>query len=133
MEMGMLLITWGQAFLYVWESDQQLRRYNLYSSRILYITVRGCWCDTVLNVLAPNIKATNQKIASSRKYRMKINFLGNFDVKVGTEYIFKPTVGNESLREVRNDNGVRVVNFATPRNLIVKSVMFTHRNILKYT
>jgi hypothetical protein len=37
------------------------------------------------------------------------------------------------MREVINDNGVRVVNFATSKNLVVKSTMFPHRNIHKYT
>jgi hypothetical protein len=43
------------------------------------------------------------------------------------------TVGNESLHEISNGNGVRVVNFATLKNLIVKSTMFPLRNIHKYT
>jgi hypothetical protein len=49
------------------------------------------------------------------------------------EDIFKPTIGNESLHEISNDNGVRVVNFATSKNLTVKSTMFSHRNIHKFT
>ena len=32
-----------------------------------------------------------------------------------------------------NDNGVRIVNFATSKNLVVKSTMFPHRNIHKCT
>jgi hypothetical protein len=32
-----------------------------------------------------------------------------------------------------NDNGVRTVNFATSKNLVVKSTIFPHRNIHKYT
>jgi hypothetical protein len=39
---------------------------------------------------------------------MKI-VLGDFNAKVGREDIFKPTIGNESLHETSNDNGVRVV------------------------
>jgi hypothetical protein len=37
-------------------------------------------------------------------------------VKVGRKDIFKLTVGNESQLEISNDNGVRVVNFATSKN-----------------
>jgi hypothetical protein len=66
------------------------------------------------------------------KYHMKI-LLGDFNAKVGKEVIFKPTIGNESLHEISNDNGVRLVNFATSKNLRVKSTMFPHRNIHKYT
>jgi exonuclease III len=50
------------------------------------------------------------------KYHIKI-LLGDFNAKVGREDIFKPTIGNESLHKISNDNGVRVVNFATSKNL----------------
>jgi hypothetical protein len=59
--------------------------------------------------------------------------LDDFNAKVGREYIFKPTIGNESLREINNDNGVRVVNFVTSKNLVVKSTKFPRRKIHKYT
>jgi hypothetical protein len=42
---------------------------------------------------------------------MKIIF-GGFNAKVGSENIFKPTIGNESIHQDRNGNGVRVVNLA---------------------
>jgi hypothetical protein len=32
--------------------------------------------------------------------------LGDFNAKVGREDIFKPTLWNESLHEISNDNGV---------------------------
>jgi hypothetical protein len=57
------------------------------------------------------------------KYHTKIS-LGDFNAKVGREDIFKPTIGNVSLHEISNDNGVRVVNFATSKNLTVKSIIF---------
>jgi hypothetical protein len=50
---------------------------------------------------------------------MKI-LLGDFNAKVGREDIFKPTIWNENLHEISNDNGVRLVNFATSKNLRVK-------------
>jgi hypothetical protein len=62
---------------------------------------------------------------------MKI-LLGDINAKVGRVYIFKLTIGHDSLLQDSNDNGVRMVNFATSKNL-VKSVMFSHRNTHKYT
>jgi len=59
--------------------------------------------------------------------------LGNFKAKVERENIFKPTTGNESLHQDSNDNGVIIANFATSKILVVKSTMFPHRNIHKYT
>jgi len=46
---------------------------------------------------------------------MKI-LLGDFNAKVGRENIFKLTIGNDSLHQDSNDNGVRIVNFATSKN-----------------
>jgi len=57
------------------------------------------------------------------KYHMEF-LLGDFNAKVGRENIFKPTIGIESLHQDSNDNGVRIVNFATSKNLVVKSMMF---------
>jgi ribosomal protein S17 len=109
-----------------------------------FIVLRGRWCNIiVLNAHAP----TEEKGDYSNggfyeelegffyhfpKYHMKI-LLGDFNAKVGREDTFKLTMGNESLHQDSNDNGVRVVNFATSKNLVVKSTMFPHRNIHKYT
>jgi hypothetical protein len=65
------------------------------------------------------------------KYHTDILLL-YFKAKISTENIAKPTIGNESLHEDSNDNGVRVVNFATSKSLRVKSTMFPHRNIYKH-
>jgi hypothetical protein len=59
--------------------------------------------------------------------------LSDFNTRVGKEDIFKPTIGNESLHDISNDNGVRVVNFSTSKNLVVKSTMVPHHSIHKYT
>jgi hypothetical protein len=57
-----------------------------------------------------------------------MNFLlDGFNAKVGREDIFKTTIGNEISHEISRDNGVTVV------NLVVKSNMFLHRKIRKYS
>jgi hypothetical protein len=101
------------------------------------MVLRGRWCNTIaLNVHA----LTEEKSDDSKdsfyeeleqvfnyfpKCHMKI-LLGDFNAKLGREDTFKPTIGNESSREDSNDNGVRVVNFATSKNLVVKITMFPH-------
>jgi hypothetical protein len=52
--------------------------------------------------------------------------LGDFNANKGRQNIFKPKIGNESLYQDSNDNGVRIVNFATTKNLVVKIMMFLH-------
>jgi exonuclease III len=66
------------------------------------------------------------------KYHTKI-LLGDFNLKVGREDIFKQTTRNERLHGISNDNGVIVVNFVTSKNLTVKSTMLPHLNINKFT
>jgi exonuclease III len=121
-----------------------IRRVEFISDRMLYIILRGRWCNIiVLNVHAPwedrsddaedsFYEELGHVIDQFPRYSMKI-VLGDLNAKVGRENIFKPTIGNESLHEIINDNGVRVVNFATSKNLAVKSTMFPHCSIHKYT
>jgi hypothetical protein len=45
---------------------------------------------------------------------MKI-LLGDFSAKIGREDIFKPIIGSESLHDLSDDNGVRIVRFATSK------------------
>ena len=64
-------------------------------------------------------------------YHMKI-LLGDFNAKVGRENIFQPTIRTESVHPESNDNGIRLVNFATSKNHS-KEYKVPHRNIHKYT
>jgi endonuclease/exonuclease/phosphatase family metal-dependent hydrolase len=107
-----------------------------------YIILRGCWCHViVLNVYAPTedktdavkdsfYKELERVFDKFPKYHMKI-LLGDFNSKVGREDIFKRTIGNESLYVICNFERIRLVNFATYKNLRVKSTMFPHSNIHK--
>jgi len=63
---------------------------------------------------------------------MKI-LLRDFNAKIGRKDIFKPIIGNESLHEASNDNGIKVVNFATSKKLIFNSTIFPLPNIHKHT
>jgi len=40
---------------------------------------------------------------------------------------------SECLHQNSNDNGVRIVKFATSKNLVVKGMMLPHQNIHEYT
>jgi hypothetical protein len=110
---------------------------ELVSDRTSYIVLGGCWCDIlVLNAHA----VTKDKSDDSKdslyeelgqvfdqfpKDSMKILF-GDSSAKLGREVLLKSTIWNDSLCENTNDNGVRVVNFATSKNLVVKSTIFLH-------
>jgi hypothetical protein len=86
--------------------------------------LEGRWCNIIaLNVHAPTedkiddikdrfYEELDQVFDKFPKYHTKI-LLGDFNAKVGRENIFKPPILNETLHEISNENGVRVVNIAT--------------------
>jgi hypothetical protein len=121
-----------------------VKRAEFVSDRMSYIILGGRWCDIiVLNVHAPKkhkidvVKASFYEELEHVFNKLPMFYmtvlLGYFNAKVGRENIFKPTTGNKSFREISNDNRIKVVNFATSRNLNVKSTMFRHCNIQKFT
>jgi hypothetical protein len=65
-------------------------------------------------------------------YHMNI-LLTHFNTKVNREDIFKLTITNDNLHEISNDNGARVVKFATSKNCTLKSTMFPYYNIYTFT
>jgi exonuclease III len=118
-----------------------VKRFESVGDRMSDTILRGRLCHIiVLNVNVPTKDKTDDVKDSFYeelervfdkfpKYHLKI-LLGDFNAKVGREDIFKPTIVNESLHEISSDNGVRLVNFATSKNLRVKGTMFSHRNHL---
>jgi len=128
------IINWERLFVHH-RIVSAFKRTEFVSDRISYSSERS-HIIIVLNVQAP----TEDKSKDSKgsfyeeleqvfnpfpRYNMKI-LLGHFNAKLGREDIFKVTSGNERLLQDSNVNGVRIVNFATSKNLVVKSTMFQH-------
>ncbi|XP_075979935.1 uncharacterized protein LOC142979060 [Anticarsia gemmatalis] len=59
--------------------------------------------------------------------------LGDFNAKVGREDVFKPTIGMFSKHSQSNDNGVRLISFATSKAMVIKSTMYRNKDIYKGT
>jgi hypothetical protein len=90
---------------------------------------RGRWCKIIvlnLHVLSEEksdvskdsfYEEPEQVFYHFPQYHMKI-LLAEFNEKVGGKNIFKPTIGN--LHQYSNDNGVRIINFAT-KNLVIRA------------
>jgi hypothetical protein len=91
-----------------------------------YLDMTGRWCNiTVLNVYNLGEEKCDYSNGSFYdklelvfynfpNYHIKI-LLGDSNAKFGTEDIFKPTIGNESVHQDSNDNWVRIINFATSK------------------
>ena len=135
----------GTGFLVHRRIVSTVKRVEFVSDRLSYIVLRGRWRNIiVVNEHAPSEEKSDDSKDSFYeeleqvflyhfpKYHIKI-LLGDFNSKVGRENIFKLTIGSERLHQDSNDNGVRIVNFVTSKYLVVKSIMFLHQNIRKYT
>jgi endonuclease/exonuclease/phosphatase family metal-dependent hydrolase len=57
--------------------------------------------------------------------------MGDFNAKNGQEDTLKPTTGKHSIHKDRNDNGMRLREYAVSRNMVIGSTLFPHRNIHK--
>jgi hypothetical protein len=104
-----------------------VKRVEFVRDRMSYIILRGCWLHIIDDLKDRCYEELERKFDKFPKYHLTV-LLGDVSVKAGREGIFKVRNGNESLHEISNDNGVRVVNFATSKNFIVKHTMFPHRN-----
>jgi hypothetical protein len=51
---------------------------------------------------------------------------GDFNEKMGREDIFKRIIGNECPNQISKGNSVRIIDFATSENVVVKSTIFLH-------
>jgi len=128
----MKIINWEQVFFVHRRVGSAVKRGEFVSDGLSYIVLRGHWHNIVaVNVHAPSEEKSDESKDSFYeeleqvfdhflRYHMKM-LLEDFSTKLGRENIFKPTFGQESLHQDINDNGVRLVNFATSKNLVVKS------------
>jgi exonuclease III len=121
-----------------------VKRVEFVSDRMSYRILRGRWCHIiVLNVHAPTEDITDDVKDSFYKELERVFnkflkqhmtiLLGYFNTKVDREDFSKPTIGNESIDNITHDNGVRLINRVTSKNLRIKSTMLSHSKIRKYT
>jgi hypothetical protein len=96
-----------------------VKRVQFVSDRMPYIILVSSWCHIIgLNVQAPTedkidyvkgifYEEFERVFTKFPKYTYHMIILPeDFNVKAGREYIFKPTIRNESLHEICDDNGV---------------------------
>ncbi|PSN36170.1 hypothetical protein C0J52_24216 [Blattella germanica] len=133
----------GTGFLVRSSILSAIRDIKFINVRISYIILKSKRHDFIkVNVYGPS-EASDDMIKDEFYEELEYVFdrlsrymkivLGDFNPKVEREDIFRPTIGIFSLHENSNDNGVRLVTFATSKNLIVKRTIFQHKDIHKYT
>jgi hypothetical protein len=109
-----------------------------------FIHVKGkIWDIALLNCYAPTEDKNND--VKSDFYESLENaydslpgntikiIVGDLNAQIGRESSYRPTIGQESLHLTSNDNGVRAINFAVSKDLVVSSTFFPRKDIYKQT
>ncbi|CAG4934632.1 unnamed protein product [Colias eurytheme] len=119
-------------------------RFDPISERISVLRLKGKFSNiTIINAYAPTELADEETKDSFYddlesvydqvpQYDVKI-VLGDFNAKVGKEEVFVPAIGRHSKHDRSNDNGIRLISFATSKNMVIMSTVFPHKNIHKGT
>ena len=112
----------GTGFLYTKVSG--VKTVQFVGDTMSYIVLKGHWCNTIdFNLHAPSeekhdhskdrfYEELEQAFDHFPKYHTK-SPLGDFNAKLERGGIFTLTIGNESLHQDSNDNGVSIIKFAT--------------------
>ncbi|CAG9130045.1 unnamed protein product [Plutella xylostella] len=119
-------------------------RFDAVSDRISVLRLKGKFCNySIINVYAPTEMSEDSKKDEfydhlEETYDQLPSFdakllIGDFNAQVGREAAFMPTIGKHSKHATTNDNGLRLISFATARALVIKSTMFPHKDIHKGT
>jgi len=127
-------------------NDQLLpcvKKFTPVNDRICHIRIAGKQYDILISVYSPT--ETGEEDLKDMFYDelervynglsghcLKI-ILGDFNSQVGRETVYRPTIGSESVHDMSNRNGTRLVEFAIANDLIVSSSFFPRKNINKYT
>jgi len=73
-----------------------------------------------------------QNINQIARLDIKI-ILGDFNAKVGKENIYRLTIGNESLHNETNNNGIKMIQFAISKDLNVRSTTFPYQRDMVFS
>jgi hypothetical protein len=59
--------------------------------------------------------------------------LGDLNAKIGKGNEYRGKIGTESLHDMTNNNGMKLIDFAESKNMIVSSTYFPHKDLHKRT
>jgi len=119
-------------------------RFEPINDRICYVELKGKWFNIILiNCYAPTEEKSEEiknafyeeldRIYDALPTGKPKIIVDDFNAKIGKEETYTPTIGKDSLHNDTNDNGNKLITFATARNMRISSTMFPHKNIHKQT
>lgn len=134
----------GTGFIINKELKDKVIEFKCWSGRLSKIRIRGLYRKiSIINVHAPtNEKDEEEKekfyeslseiLQEIPRYDIKI-VVGDFNAKVGREDIYKQVTGGHSKHKESNDNGIKLIEFATEVDMKIMSTYFQRKEIHKGT
>jgi hypothetical protein len=134
----------GVGFVVSDDTLPQVKKFTAVNNRICYIRLTGHIFDSIIvNAYAPteekeeNIKnefydELGHILDTTPNSCIKI-LIGDFNAKIGKEDIYRPTIGPNSLHDVSNDNGTRLINLCITNSFTLSSTYFPRKDIYKQT
>jgi len=122
----------------------QIKEFTAVNDRLCYIRIVGRIFDIIIiNVYAPTEeKEENLKnefyddleniLDTTTNNCIKI-LIGDFNAKIGKEDMYRPTIRPNSLHDVSNDNGTRLIHLCLVKEFTLSSTYFPRKDIYKQT
>ncbi|XP_039447421.1 craniofacial development protein 2-like [Culex pipiens pallens] len=134
----------GTAFIVLGEMRDRVIGWTPLTDRMCVLRVKGRFFNiSIINVHSPHsgsedddkdafYEQLNWTYNSCPKHDVK-DVIGNFNAQVGQEEEFRPVIGKFSAHVRTNENDLRLIDFATSKNMAVRSTCFQHNLRDKYT
>ncbi|XP_058064586.1 uncharacterized protein LOC131214225 [Anopheles bellator] len=134
----------GTAFIVMGEMRKRVIGWWPISPRMCRLRIKGRFFNiSIINVHSPHLGSTEddkdefyaqleREYDHCPKHEIKI-VIGDFNAQVGQEKEYKPVIGGFSAHQRTNEMGLRLIDFATSKNMAVRSTCFQHSLLHKYT
>ena len=134
----------GVGFIVSKKASRSVLGFSPISERICTLRIKGNFYNiTFVNAYVPTEDTedeivnefydTLQSVCDEIPKHDAIITLGDFNAKRGKEQFYKGTVGRHSLHEITNNDGLRLVQYATINNFKVLSTWYPRKDIHKGT
>lgn len=134
----------GTGFIVMGKMQRRVIQWEPISERMCKLRIKGRFFNySIINVHCPHeMRPHDEKEAFyaqlEREYdscpRRDVKLvIGDMNAQIGREEMLRPVIGPNSLHTDTNDNGLRCVNFAASRGMVVRSTFFPRKDIHKAT
>ncbi|XP_039300566.1 craniofacial development protein 2-like [Nilaparvata lugens] len=119
-----------------------MKDFKAINERIGVLRVRGRFFNlSIINCHAPTEEKPDEEkdtfygdleraYNACPKHDIKV-LMGDMNAKIGREEIYKQQAGSHSLHNESNLNGIRLINFAASKGMVISSTSFPRKNTIR--